>query len=112
MCKVDDLKAWSPIVFVMSLILVAILLVGLFASVVYVSWLAVRFLRVKRSEEVVTAEGEDDALLLSGDEELEEDEKAEKEIMATQTLDQAVYLDERRDSQQFVPYQHHLGKYV
>ena len=100
MCKVDDLKAWSPMVFVISLILVAILLARLFVSVVFFSWLAFRSLRGKRSKELATAEGENDVLLLFGDEELEEEDgKVEKEIIATHTLEQVVHLDERRDSQ-------------
>ena len=113
MCKMDDLKAWSSIVFVMSLISVGIVLIAMFVSVVFVSWLAVRFLRGKRSEEVVTAEGENDALLLFRDEEhKEEDEKVEKEIMDTQTLHQIVHLDERRDTHQSGPCDHNLGNHI
>ena len=75
MCSVDDLKAWSPVGFVLSLILAAISLLCILIAVVSGVWLGVRFLRGRNDEEVVTAEGETDALLLSGDEELGEEEK-------------------------------------
>lgn len=65
-------------VFVMSLILVAVGLVGMFILVVFVSWLAIRFLRGQKTGEVVTAKGENDALLLFGDEELGEEREDEK----------------------------------
>lgn len=75
MCKVDDIKAWSPVVFVMSLILLAVSLVGMLISIVFVFWLAVRFLRGKKSGEIAKAGEETDALLLFGDEELEQEEE-------------------------------------
>ena len=75
MCCVDDPKARSPVGFVLSLILVAISLLCILIAVVSGVWLGVRILRGRKYEEVVTAEGETDALLLSGDEELEEEEK-------------------------------------
>lgn len=107
MCKVDDFKAWSPVVFVMSLILLAMVLVAIFISVVFVFWLAIRFLRGQKVEEVVTAKGEDDALLLFGDEELEdEDEKTTREIMATHTLNRPCG---QQDTEQFGPYQHNIS---
>ena len=75
MCSVDDLKARSAVAFVLSLILVAISLLGMLIAVVSGVWLGVRYWRGRKKEEVVTAEGETDALLLAGDEELEEEEK-------------------------------------
>lgn len=75
MCSVDDLKERSPVEFVLSLILVTISLLGILIAVVSGVWLGVRFLRGRNNEVVVTAEGETDALLLSGDEDLEEEEK-------------------------------------
>ena len=75
MCSVDDLKERSPVGFVLSLILAVISLLCILIAVVYGAWLGVRFLRGRKNEEVVTAEGETDALLLAGDEELEEEEK-------------------------------------
>ena len=75
MCSVDDLKARSLVGFVLLLILVAFSLLCILISVMSVLWLGVRFVRGRNNEEVVTAEGETDALLLSGDEELEEEEK-------------------------------------
>ena len=79
MCSVDDLKERSPVGFVLSLILVAKSLLCILIAVVSGVWLGARFLRGRKFEEVVTAEGERDALLLSGDEELEEEEReAEK----------------------------------
>ena len=110
MCKVDDFKAWSPVVFVMSLVSVVILSIGMFISGLFVSWLAVRFLQDRKKGGTVTAEGETDALLLFGDEELEEeDKKLEKEVSATQRLDQAVQRDQQHDSQHFGPYQHNVS---
>ena len=79
MCSVDDLKARSLVGFVLLLVLVAISLICILIAVVSVLWLGVRFVRGRNKEEVVTAEGETDALLLSGDEELEEEEE-EKEV--------------------------------
>lgn len=70
MCKVDDFKAWSPMIFVISLMLLAVVLIGIFVLVVFMSWLAIRFLGGQKIKEVVTAKGENDALLLFGDEEL------------------------------------------
>ena len=75
MCSVDDLKARSPVGFVLSLMLAAISLLCILIAVVSGVWLGVRFLLGRNYEEVATAEGETDALLLSGDEELEEEEK-------------------------------------
>ena len=75
MCSVDDLKARSLVGFVLSLILAAISLLCILIAVVSGVWLGVRFLLGRNYEEVATAEGETDALLLSGDEELEEEEK-------------------------------------
>ncbi len=87
MCKVDDFREWSPVAFVMSLIMLAVVLVGMFIWVSFVSWLAIRFLRGQKTGEVTTTEGDNDPLLLFGDEELEEDEeKSNREIIATQTL--------------------------
>lgn len=37
MCKMDDFKAWSPVVFVTSLMMVAVGLVGTFILIVFVS---------------------------------------------------------------------------
>lgn len=70
MCKVDDFKAWSPMIFVISLMLLAVVLIGIFVLVVFMAWLAIRFLGGQKIQEVVTAKGENDALLLFGDEEL------------------------------------------
>ena len=78
MCSVDDLKARSPVGFMLSLILVAKSLLCILIAVVSSVWLGVRVLRSEKYEEVVAAEGETDALLLSGDEELEEEEKEVK----------------------------------
>ena len=75
MCSVDDLKARSPVAFVLSLILVAISLLCILIAVVSGVWLGVRFLRSRNIEEVATVTGETDALLLVGDEELDEEEK-------------------------------------
>ena len=75
MCSVDDLKERSPVGFVLSLMLVAISLLCILIAVVSGVWLGVRFLRGRNSEEVDAAKGETDALLLVGDEELEEKEK-------------------------------------
>lgn len=110
MCMVDDFKAWSPVVFVMSLVLVAAVLVAMSILVVFVSWIAIRFVRGQKVEKVVTAKGEDDALLLFGDEELEEEdeEKTTREDMPAQTLNQAVPTAEEQDSEQFGPYQHNI----
>lgn len=109
MCKLDDLKAWSPVAFVMSLTLLGCVLVGLFTSMMFVSWLAIRFLRGQKSGEVVTSMGENDALLLIGNEEFdEEEEKTEKEIIAARTLSQAVHAGVQEDSQQFGPFQHNI----
>lgn len=84
MCKADDFKVWSPVVFVMAIIVVPISLVGMLISTLFVSWLAVRSLRVKKNGEIVKTGEEADALLLFGDEELEEEEaKVEKETTAT-----------------------------
>ena len=55
--------------------LVAISLLCILIAVVSGVWLGVRFLRGRNSEEVDAAKGETDALLLVGDEELEEKEK-------------------------------------
>ena len=94
MCKVDDFKAWSPVMFVMSLILGVMALVGTLGLLVFVCWLAIRFLQGRKFGEVVTVEGEDDALLLFGDEELEREyEKGERKAVATQTLNHAVLSD-------------------
>ena len=110
MCKVDDSKGWSPVLFVVSLVSVAILLLGLLILAISVSWSAVRRLRSKQSGGVVTAEGETDALLLFGNEELQDEgEKAEKEIDERQPHAQAVHMDDQQDSQQFGPYQHDVG---
>lgn len=107
MCKVDDLKAWSPVILVMSIILVAVVLVAMLLTVVFVSWLAIRSLRGQKAEEVVTIKGEDDALLLFGDEELEqENEKTKREIITSQTLDRT---GEQQDSEHFGPYQHNIS---
>ena len=109
MCEVDDFKAWSPVVFVMSLILVAALLVAILISVVFVSWTTIRFVRGQKVEKVLTAKGEDDALLLFGDEELEEEEeKTTRDVMPTQPLNQAVHAAEQQDSEHFGPYQHNI----
>ena len=75
MCSVDDLKAQSPVGFVLSLILVAISLLCISIAVVSGVWLGVRFLRGRNIEEVARTTGETDALLLIEDEELEEEEK-------------------------------------
>lgn len=112
MCKVDEFREWSPVAFLLSLILLAIVLVGMFILTVFVFWLAIRFLRGQRNEEVAATQRETDALLLFGDEELEEEEKdkkKKKEVTAAQTLDQAAHTSERKDSQQFGPYQYNTG---
>ena len=84
MGKADDFKAWSPVVFVMAIIVVPISLVGMLISAMFVSWLVVRSLRGKKNGEIVKTGEEADALLLFGDEELEEEEaKVEKETTAT-----------------------------
>ncbi len=108
MCKVDDLKAWSLTVFVMSLILVVTVLVGMVILIVFASRWAIRILRGNKLG--VTADGENDALLLFGDEELEEeDEKEEQEIVAKQRFE-GVRMDQEQDSQLLGAYQHNVGK--
>lgn len=112
MCKVDEFREWSSVAFLLSLILLAVVLVGLFISTVFVLWLAIRFLRGRKIEKVTAAQGETDALLLFGDEELEkaEEEKAKgEEATATQTLTRSAYDGEWKDSQHYGPYQHNTG---
>lgn len=109
MCKVDDFKAWSPVVLVISLVLMAVILIGIFIMVSFVSWLAIRSLRGQKTGEVVNAKEEIDALLLFGDEELKEDEeKAKEEVMAMRSLNH-VLQDDQKDNQQFGHYQHNTG---
>lgn len=97
MCKMDDFKAWSPVVFVTSLMMVAVGPVGTFILIVFVSWLAIRFLRGQKAGEVVAATGENDALLLFRDEELEEEE----EKMRREVLPAQVCTGEHEDDGQF-----------
>ena len=52
----------------MLLVLVVMLLVGLFMGFVFMCWVAIRYVRGRKTEEVVIVKGEDDALLLFGDE--------------------------------------------
>lgn len=110
MCTVDDIKAWSPVVFVMSLILVAVGLVGMFTLILFASWLGMRILRGQKVGEVVAAKGEDDALLLFEDEALEEEnEKMRREHLPAQNPNAIVCISEQRDNGQFGPYQHNAG---
>lgn len=98
LCAVDDFRTWSPVMFVMSLVLMAAVMVVVFVLVVFVSWFAIRFLRGQKTGEVVMAQGENDALLLFGDEELEEEEEKTKEAMATQNLHQIAHAGDQEDS--------------
>ena len=112
MCKLWDFAEDFPVLLRVLLVLVVMFLVGLFVGTVFVCWIAIRLVRGRRTEEMVTVKGEDDALLLFGDEELEEeidDEKEGRGMVATQTLDQGVQVNDHKDSQHFGPYQHNVG---
>ena len=109
MCKLNDFRIRSPALFVISLTFAAVVLVRMFVLSVFVSWLAVRFLRGREPEGPVTAKGENDALLLLGDEELEDEEEKTERAVATQTFDRAVFTGEQKDNQEFGPYQQNTG---
>ena len=84
MCKLDVFTTSSPVLFRILLVLIVMLLIGLLVWIVFLSWLAIRFLRGKRAENAVLAKDESESLLLFGDEDLEEeDEKVEKDLTAT-----------------------------
>lgn len=104
MCKLVDFQAWSPIFFMTLAIIVAMMFIRMFVMVVYASWLAIRIMRGEKTGELVTTNGEGDAFLLLGDEELEYEEEKVDKVKATRTL-----MNEQKDSEQFGPYQHNLG---
>ena len=119
MCKLENIgnkfyDFWtsSPMLARLSLVLVGIVLNGLFILLLFVSWLAIRSLRGQkvRNGRVVTVAREDDALLLFGDEELEdEEEKAKKGVEVIEAACRSIHTVEEEDSQQFGPYEQNTG---
>ena len=122
MCKLENIgdkfyDFWtsSPVLSRLSLVLVGIVLNGLFILLLFVSWLAIRSLRGKKvgNGNEVTIAREDDALLLFGDEELEdEEEKAKKEVEVIEALSRSIHTLEEEDSQQFGPYEQNTGNNI
>ena len=110
--KFDDFWTSSPVLSRLSLVLVGIVLNGLFIFLLFVSWLALQSLR---GQKVGNGNGnmvarEDDALLLFGDEELEdEEEKAKKEVEVIEALSRSIHTVEQEDSQHFGPYEQNTG---
>ena len=110
--KFDDFWTSSPMLARLSLVLVGIVLNGLFIFLLFVSWLAIRSLRGQKVGKgpVISVARENDALLLFGDEELEdEEEKANKGVEAIEAVSRSIHTVEEEDSQQFGPYEQNTG---
>ena len=110
--KLNDFWTSSPVLSRLSLVLVGIVMNGFFIFLVFVSWLAIRSIRGQKvgNGNVVTVEQEDEALLLFGDEELEdEEEKAKKEVEVIQALSRSIHTVEQEESQRFGPYEQNTG---